>query len=191
MDSRPGLRMIEISPNYWRVVYPEIVLINEENFQLAKQYHVSDPDRAEKGYRQIMADCGDLYIDALTHLGMLLNNRNSGFGLPYIVQAFTQARLLFPNEFIEGKDFLLYESRGNAFVLTAYYVMGYELMKAKNHDQALDIFEFLIKINPKDNHGAQRWIDQIKQKKDNHAPNYNAGEKNIEDFIKSGKIVKP
>lgn len=164
MEIANHLKMIEHEPHHWRVVYPYDVLANEELFMKGKDLHNSNPIEAERIYRQVMANCGELYIDALTHLGIILNKRMEGTGLTYIIQAYTHSRTLFPDEFEEGKDFLLYESRGNAFVLTAYYTMAYELMKVKKWKESLEIFEFLMLINPKDNYGASRWIPQLKEK---------------------------
>ena len=95
---------------------------------------------------------------------MLLNNRTPGLGTTYLAQAFLRARLIFPDTFEEGRDFLLYESTGNGFVLTAYYVMGLELQKVKRWAEALALFEFLVQVNPKDNHGASRWIGPLKER---------------------------
>ena len=164
MNPELKLKMIEVEPHYWRVVYPEVVLKNESLFKQAKEFHTADPTRAEKGYRQVMANCGELYIDATSHLGMLLNNRKEGFGTMYIVQAYTQARLIFPDDFVEGRDLLVYESVGNGFILTAYYVMAMELTKVNKDQEALDIFGFLLKINPKDNHGAKRWTGVLRER---------------------------
>ncbi|OGX87415.1 hypothetical protein BEN47_10825 [Hymenobacter lapidarius] len=157
------LRMIEYQPRHWRVVYPAVVLQHETLFQQGKALHSVAPLEAERIYRQIMAVCGELHLDAVSHLGMLLNNRTPGLGLTYLMQAFMQARLLFPKAFEEGRDVLLYESTGNGFVLTAYYAMGMELQKAKKWTEALALFEFLVLINPKDNHGAGRWIAGLKE----------------------------
>ena len=59
-----------------------------------------------------------------------------------------------------------HESPGNGFVLTAYYVnvMGLELQKVKRWAKALALFEFLMQVNPKDNHGAGRWIAPLKER---------------------------
>ncbi|GAB3585729.1 hypothetical protein [Hymenobacter daeguensis] len=157
------LHMIEYQPRHWRVVYPTVVLQHEALFQKAKALHTTAPLEAERLYRQIMAACGELHLDAVSHLGMLLNSRTPGLGLTYLMQAFMQARLLFPKAFAEGRDVLLYESTGNGFVLTAYYAMGVELRKAKRWAEALALFEFLVLINPKDNHGAGRWIPALKE----------------------------
>lgn len=154
--------MIEYQPGHWRVVYPVVVLQHEALFQQGKVLHTAAPLEAESIYRRIMAACGELHLDAVSHLGMLLNNRTPGLGLTYLMQAFMQARLLFPKAFEEGRDVLLYESTGNGFVLTAYYAMGVELQKAKRWAEALALFEFLVLINPKDNHGAGRWIAGLK-----------------------------
>lgn len=156
------LKMIEHEPKHWRVVYPVVVLNNEELFKKAKSFHTTDPEQAERLYRRVMMNCGELYLDATSHLGMLLNNRKEGTGTMYIMQAYVHARLLFPNEFKEGRDFLIYDSTGNAFVLNAYYAMAMELRKVAKHEEALEIFEFLLLINPKDNHGASRWVQQLK-----------------------------
>ncbi|SHL90226.1 hypothetical protein [Hymenobacter psychrotolerans] len=131
------LRMIEYQPRHWRVVYPAVVLEHEALFQQGKALHITAPQEAERIYRRIMAACGELHLDAVSHLGMLLNNRTPGLGLTYLMQA----RLLFPKAFEEGRDVLLYESTGNGFVLTAYYAMGVELQKAKRWAEALALFE--------------------------------------------------
>lgn len=155
--------MIEYQPRHWCVVYPAVVLQHEALFQQGKAFHTAAPLEAERIYRHIMAACGELHLDAVSHLGMLLNNRMPGLGLTYLMQAFMQARLLFPKAFEEGRDVLLYESTGNGFVLTAYYAMAMELQKARKWAEALALFEFLVKINPKDNHGAGRWIAGLKE----------------------------
>ena len=49
-------------------------------------------------------------------------------------------------------------------MLTAYYVMGLELQKVKRWAEALALFEFLVQVNPKDNHGAGRWIGPLKER---------------------------
>lgn len=162
MHEANHLIMIQYQKNYWRVMYPTSVLENEELFQKGKSLHISDPPMAEKIYRQVMVNCGELYIDAISHLGILLNQRSEGTGLTYIVQAFSHSRALFPKEFDENVDFLPYESRGNAFVLNAYYLMAEELKKVRRFPEALELYEFLLKINPKDNHGAARWVQPLK-----------------------------
>lgn len=164
MQEANHLIMVEYEAHHWRVMYPTVVLKNEALFQEGKALHTSNAAQAERIYRQVMANCGELYIDAISHLGVLLNQRASGTGTMYIIQAYLHARTLFPDSFKEGQDYLLYESRGNAFVLNAYYLMANELKKVKRNQEALEIFEFLVLINPKDNHGANRWIEELKGK---------------------------
>ena len=155
--------MIEHQPRYWRVVYPAVVLQSEALFQQGRALHTTQPVEAEHIYRQIMVACGELHLDAVSHLGMLLNARTPGMGLMYIVQAFLQARLLFPKSFEEGRDFLLYDSSGNSFILNAYYAMGFELQKGRKWADALGLFEFLVLINPADEYGAGKWISRLKE----------------------------
>lgn len=157
------LRLVEYKPRHWRVVYPAVVLQNHPLFEQARKLHTAAPQEAERLYRQIMAVCGELHLDAVSHLGMLLNARTPGMGLMYIVQAFIQARLLFPKAFEEGRDFLLYESAGNAFILNAYYAMGSELQKARKWADALGLFEFLVLINPADEYGAGKWLARLRE----------------------------
>jgi hypothetical protein len=164
MDAADTLILVEYQPRHWRVMYPTVVLQHEALFQQGKALHKSAPLEAERIYRQVMAACGELHLDAVSHLGILLNNRTPGLGTTYLAQAFLRARLIFPEEFEEGRDFLLYESTGNGFVLTAYYVMGLELQKVKRWAEALALFEFLVQVNPKDNHGAGRWIGPLKER---------------------------
>lgn len=158
-----GLRMVEHEPRHWRVLLPPMVRAHEALFQQAKARHTTHPAEAERLYRQIMVACGEGHLDAVSHLGMLLNARSPGTGLTYLVQAFTQARLLFPTAFEEGRDVLRYECVGNGFVLNAYYAMGLELQKVRKWAEALALFEFLVKINPQDHHGAGRWLGPLRQ----------------------------
>jgi tetratricopeptide (TPR) repeat protein len=158
-----GLRMVEHEPRQWRVLLPPVVQEQATRFQQAKARHTTHPVEAEQLYRQIMVACGERHLDAVSHLGMLLNARSPGTGLTYLVQAFTQARLLFPKAFEEGRDVLRYECAGNGFVLNAYYAMGLELQKARKWADALALFEFLVKINPQDHHGASRWLGPLRQ----------------------------
>lgn len=155
--------MREYRPRHWQVMCPAVVVQHHPQFQQARVLHTTAPLEAERLYRQIMAACGELHLDAVSHLGMLLNARTPGMGLMYIVQAFLQSRLLFPNAFAEGRDFLLYESPGNAFILNAYYAMGSELQKGRKWADALGLFEFLVLINPADEYGAGKWIARLKE----------------------------
>lgn len=155
--------MIEYKPRHWRVVFPLVVLQHHDLFQQARKLHTAAPLEAERIYRHIMAACGELHLDAVSHLGMVLNSRTPGMGLMYIVQAFLKARLLFPKSFEEGRDFLLYESPGNAFILNAYYAMGSELQKGRKWADALGLFEFLVLINPADEYGAGKWIARLRE----------------------------
>lgn len=155
--------MLEYRPRHWRVVFPLVVLQHHPLFEQARKLHQVAPQEAERIYRHIMAACGELHLDAVSHLGMVLNARAPGTGLAYILQAFLQARLLFPRLFEEGRDFLLYESPGNAFILNAYYAMGSELQKARKWADALGLFEFLMLINPPDEYGAGKWIPRLKE----------------------------
>lgn len=143
------------------MVYSAVVLQHQPLFEQARKLYVTAPQEAERLYRQIMAACGELHLDAVSHLGMLLNARTPSMGLMYIVQAFLQSRLLFPKSFEEGRDFLLYESAGNAFVLNAYYAMGSELQKGRKWVDALGLFEFLVLINPADEYGAGKWLARL------------------------------
>lgn len=83
MDAADTLILVEYKPRYWRVMYPTVVLQHEALFQQGKALHLSAPLEAERIYRQVMAACGELYLDAVSHLGMLLNNRTPGLGTTY------------------------------------------------------------------------------------------------------------
>lgn len=164
MEDPNHLIMVEYEPRHWQVMYPKVVLDNDELFKKGRDLHGSNPQEAERIYRQVMANCGELHIEALCYLGMILNNQSAGRGLTYIIQAYTHSRLLFPTEFKEGRDVLPCNGRGNAFVLTSYYAMGSELMKVGKFKEALAIFEFLLLINPADDYGASKWIPPLKEK---------------------------
>jgi hypothetical protein len=163
MQEPNHLIMVEYEPRHWQVMYPAVVFDNDELFKKGRDLHASNPKEAERIYRQVMATCGELHIEALCYLGMILNSQSAGRGLTYIVQAYTHSRLLFPNEFKEGRDVLPYSCRGNAFVLTSYYAMGSELIKVSKNKEALAIFEFLFLIDPEDVYGAGKWIPQLKK----------------------------
>ena len=74
--------MIEYQPRHWRVVYPAVVLQHDALFQQGKALHTVAPLEAERICRQIMAACGELHLDAVSHLERF-SGCFTGFGVTF------------------------------------------------------------------------------------------------------------
>jgi tetratricopeptide (TPR) repeat protein len=142
--------------DHWRTVYPEVTELYDELFYEAIEQMGQEPLKAERKLKKIITACGNGHLDAILHLGLLLNDRNKPIeGNALITKAYILAKEAIPADFIPGYDDLLWSHFDNRPVLQSLWSFGMECQQAKDYERAIKEFNFCMRLNPCDDKGLR------------------------------------
>jgi len=154
-----SLVVTHVSDHEWNFEYPRLEWAILEAFHDAiDDWHMGDVASAEETYRQLVGDYPE-FIDAHHHLALLLSEtgrEEEAFQLWQDVVALGLERL--PQEFEIGRDRLSWPILENRPFLRAYHALGLEYFKREEVEQALEIFNNMLAMNPGDNQGIRALV---------------------------------
>jgi len=143
----------------WQFEYPRIGWAVMEVFHEALEYwRVGDYGVAEEIYRELLSDYPE-FIDVHHHLALVLDETDrSAEALQIWQQTVALGLRSLPEAFVMGRDQLSWLFLENRPFLRAYHALGLQVLERGQVEEALEIFENLLALNPGDNQGARALV---------------------------------
>lgn len=148
------LTLRRVAPREWEFVYPRThrEIMNEFDSG-CELYESGDLVGAEAVFKKMLAQMPD-HIEAIHHLAMVLSDRGlSDEARGLWEQAVRIGRKAFPSEFDTQEDLLEWGWLDNRPFLRALHGLGLACLRAGDVEEALKIFQELLRLNPNDNQG--------------------------------------
>ncbi|MEI6949933.1 hypothetical protein V9K67_22290 [Paraflavisolibacter sp. H34] len=145
----------------WRMVYPDIVEQYSEEFWNAVETMDYQPKQAEKTLKRIISLTGSAHMDAILHLGFLLNDTKRKIeGNALICKANGIALEAIPESFNSRRDKIHWGFYENRPLLRTFHAVGVEYMQEGRYEKAIATFDFMLRVNPSDNPGVRYLLPQ-------------------------------
>lgn len=145
----------------WRTIHPEIMEGFREDFWEAVEIIDSNPKKAEKVLKKVIYACGNAHIDAILHLGFLMNDTGRPLeGNALIHKAHKIALEALPGDFNPKEERIYWGDHDNRPLLRTFHAVGLEYMNENQHERAIEKFSFILNVNPGDNQGVRFLIPE-------------------------------
>ena len=156
------LALRRVAPREWEFVYPRTHRDVMNEFQSGCElYEAGEPTTAEAIFKNVLAQIPD-HIDAIHHLAMVLSDRGlSDEARDLWEQAVRIGRKAFPPEFDTQGDLLEWGWLDNRPFLRALHGLGLAYLWQGDVEEALKIFQELLRLNPNDNQGNRAMAGRI------------------------------
>jgi tetratricopeptide (TPR) repeat protein len=143
----------------WMFEYPRLSWeILEEFHEAIDAWRVGEFASAEEVYRQLIADYPE-FIDACHHLALLLSDTGREAEAFQMWQETVAIGLdCLPEQFEIGRDLLPWYFLENRPFLRAYHGLGLEYLERGEIDEALEISNNMLAMNPNDNQGVRALV---------------------------------
>ncbi|MES2388165.1 MAG: hypothetical protein V4543_09190 [Bacteroidota bacterium] len=146
---------------FWTFVQPAITEKIFDVYYRAADIAGTDPKNAEMLYKAIIEGCGNGHLDAIIQLGALFFETERHIeGNAMMHKAHQVAQQSIPKEFKPGKHKIEWGFMANRPLLRAFHAGGLEYMKEEQYRKALEVFLFLLKVNPNDNQGVRMLLPE-------------------------------
>lgn len=153
-NTKPEL--VRAGENYWMIKYPACVHERFEEFWNAVEQMHSNPSAAEEGLKKLITECPNAHMDALLHLGFLLNETGRDVeGAALISKAYSIALQAIPDDFDDEQGQIPWGIMENRPFLRAFHAEILEMMKNADYAPAADKCGFVLGVNPNDNQGIR------------------------------------
>ncbi len=155
------LKLSPVAAHEWEFVFPDVYNdLRDEFFSGCESYEKGHLDEAERAFRAVLARMPD-HLDALHHLAIVLSKRNLGDqALDLWEQAVRIGRKGFPQGFEAGLDRLEWGWLGNRPFLRSLQGLALARYEDGKLEEALDLFQELLSLNPNDNQGVRAMVVQ-------------------------------
>lgn len=146
----------QLHDEMWTFEYPRIDWDTLEEFHAAIElWWAGRVVEAETEYRRLIAAFPE-FIDAYHHLALLLNYIGRESEAHEIWQRTVKMGLeVLPETLERGSDELPWSVLENRPFLRAYHALGLHYLNRGDVEEALEIFEHMLDLNPGDNQGAR------------------------------------
>jgi len=150
------LKVEEVEKHEWEFIYPPVYreLIDKfhEGIELWETGHTR---AAEKIYKKIIEEFPG-FIDVYHHLGLLYEESGRDrLAFENWLKGYQMGKDCFPRNFTPGKDLLRWGFLDNRPFLRCTHALGLCFFDGGNLARAIELFEFIISVNPNDNQGIR------------------------------------
>jgi tetratricopeptide (TPR) repeat protein len=150
------LKLTEFGNEEWEFVYPASAKDVTGEFHRGCEFlEDGQITEAEKIFKSVLAQMPD-HIDAIHHLAIVnLNQGLSAQARELWQQAVRIGRKAFPPDFQPGQDHLPWDLLDNRPFLRALHGLALAKFNSGETEEALQLFQELLALNPFDNQGAR------------------------------------
>ncbi len=155
----PPIRLISMGENEWEFEYPGLSRKEYERFDdlldLRNSGTKGSIAKVERGYRRLIKEFPE-FIHIYHNLAILLDETDrEAEAFQLWERAVDMGFDCFPGEFSIGRDRLPWVFIGNRPFLRAYHGYGLKLLEKGFIEDALDVFNTTLSLNPGDNQGVR------------------------------------
>ncbi len=150
------MKLVEIERNDWIFQDPTITYeINEELYRALDIWESGHAECAEKMLRAIVKACPN-HIDALHHLSLIYSEQGRVLEAYVFCQAAVSIGLqAIPRKFKWDNARVTWGLLENRPFMRAYHNLGLWHFHSDRYDEAIEIFQRLLSVNPGDNQGVR------------------------------------
>jgi tetratricopeptide (TPR) repeat protein len=142
----------------WIFDYPRLTEEAHDMLDVAIDLIRSDPRAAKSRFRRLIKDYPE-YLDAYHHLALTWYRQGKlGKAAELWKEGIEFALKLFPNDFSMKRDRLIWGFIENRPFLRLYHSYGLSLLRQGGVEDALEVFENIVSLNPNDNQGARALV---------------------------------
>jgi len=150
------IKVKEVGKHEWRFVYPP------QYYELMDKFHKGielwETGRirsAKKVYKEVIEEFPD-FIDAYHHLGLVYEEEEKDrLAFENWLKGYQIGKQAFPPDFIPGRDLLRWAFLENRPFLRCTHALGLCFFDGGNLAKGIELFEFIISVNPNDNQGIR------------------------------------
>jgi tetratricopeptide (TPR) repeat protein len=150
------LRLVELGKNSW--VFEESTISHEIEMEFDRAvdlWHAKQIEMAEHVFHHVIAECPN-HIDAIHHLSIMYD------GIGRSIEAYLCCRAAvgiglqaIPEKRFSWKKSKLEWRLGNRPFMRAYHNLGLKHLYRNEYEEAIEIFERLLSVNPNDDQGLR------------------------------------
>ncbi|NQS89832.1 hypothetical protein HQ584_08600 [Patescibacteria group bacterium] len=150
------LKVEQMEDHEWEFVYPhqyhKLMDKFDEGVELWEMGHIRF---AKKIYKEVIKEFPG-FIDAYHHLGLLYEEEGRDrLAFENWIKGYQIGESAFPHNFTPGKDLLRWASLENRPFLRCTYALGFCFFNRGNLAKGIELFKFIISVNPNDNQGIR------------------------------------
>jgi len=150
------LKVEEVARHEWEFIYPpeydELMGKFDEAIELWERNHIKS---AEKIYKEVIAEFPE-FIDAYHHLAILYEESGRDrLAFESWLKGYQIGKQVFPHNFTPGKDLLRWGVLENRPFLRCTHALALCFFDGGNLAKGIELFEFIISVNPNDNQGIR------------------------------------
>jgi tetratricopeptide (TPR) repeat protein len=155
---RPIIIVQQIQKHEWTLRLPRVTEEVDDRLEEGIDSIDADPEHAESIFLELVRDYPE-HIDAHHHLALTLEKMGQTEEAFQIrQQGVTMALQFFPAHFSMEQDRLEWGWVLNRPFLRLYHSFGLQLMNRGKTEEALEVFENILVLNPNDNQGARALV---------------------------------
>lgn len=156
------LKVEQTGEHEWEFIYPpeynELMDKFHEGIELWETDHTNS---AKKIYKEVIEEFPE-FIDAYHHLAILYEEEDKNqLAFKNWLEGYRIGKQAFPPDFIPGRDLLRWGILENRPFLRCTHALGLYFLERENFAKALELFEFIISVNPNDNQGIRAILVEI------------------------------
>lgn len=150
------LQVKQFGEEEWEFVYPPKYEQLQDRFHEGIElWEVGDLKLAEKIYKEVIQECPE-FIDAYHHLGLVYEELDKEeLAFDSWLTGYRMGRQVLPSYFMPGKHLLRWARLDNRPFLRCTHAFGLYFFQRGNLAKDMEIFEFMISVNPNDNQGIR------------------------------------
>jgi len=150
------LKVERVGKHEWEFVYPpryyELGDKFDKGVDLWETGHIKS---AKKIYKEVIGEFPE-FIDAYHHLGMLYEEEGKDqLAFENWLKGYQIGKKAFPSDFVPGRDLLPWSFLENRPFLRCTHALGLFFFDRGNLAKGIELFEFIISVNPNDNQGIR------------------------------------
>ena len=158
LPSGPIVIVRQIEKHEWTLRFPRINEEVDDRLEEGIDWIDADPERAAAIFVELIERLPE-HADARHHLALALEKLGKNEeALQIRREAWTTALKFFPPHFSMRRDRLEWGWATNRPLLRLYRSLGLQLLEKKQTEEALEVFEDLLALNPNDNQGARALV---------------------------------
>lgn len=150
------LKVEEVEKHQWEFSYPPVYRELMDKFDGSLElWETGHPRAAEKIYKEILKEFPG-FIDAYHHLGLLYEEAGRDrLAFENWLKGYQIGKACFPRNFTPGRDLLRWGVLDNRPFLRCTHALGLCFLDGGNLAKGIELFEFIISVNPNDNQGIR------------------------------------
>lgn len=150
------LKIEKVEKNKWVFVYPpKHRQFEDKFFQAVDLWQKGNIKSAQKIYQEIIKEVPE-FIDAYDQLALIYGEKGKfRLALESWIEGYELGMKALPKGFVPGKDLLEWGWLENRAFLRCAYSVGLYFFDRGNLAKGMELFQFIISVNPKDNQGIR------------------------------------